>query len=581
MSKSPHLVAALAVLLTIPVTASVLAAQDPPRFRVPQAEGSSEPKAEGTSEPQAEGAQEQAPAKPQEPGTGPQKSQSLDELIKQRPQIPTDNREGRTVRLSLSDCLRIGGESNIDLRVTRFFELIARQDITAAKGLYDVEFFLEGNWRRSESPARSSFQPSSTTKYTNLLVGLRKRFLSGATVEFGYGPDYTDQQVNSTFAFPDRFYGGDLNLALRQPLLRGAWWDYNEADIQRAAYEYAARQHDVESDRQTILVSIARAYYDLAFARENWIVSYKALELARQRLRNTESRIRFGEVAPRDRIADEAEVARKQEELILAETTILDAEDSLRRLVLGFGREDDWEVILLPTVDLSKGDPEIVLPAWRDAAFVARKNRPDVHALMQRVESALLLQRQADQDQLPQLDFLAAYGASAQRDEFGDWNSDLWGAEYPAYSLGFEFSLPLGNRVAEARFEQARLDARRLQMQLQILHIDIIRDVRAAIRRLERLEKSIAAAEESVRLARSNLEAEQTRLRHDSTTQFEVQERANELSEAASRLIRSRLDYRQAWFELLAVQGTLDEHSRLPGLDEDGSGSPETGGEGK
>jgi outer membrane protein len=529
--------------------------------------------------------QKPGPEKSGQEQSGPEKSGQrapgmIDKLLQERPDIPTDKRGGRVVELSLQDCLRLGSEENIDLRVDRLLEMISRQDIVAAEGLYDVEFFLNGEWTRTESPPRSQFQPSSVSKVYGGQVGLRKRFLSGATAELSYGPRYTDQQVNSTFSFPNTFFGGDLNFSITQPLLRGAWWDYNEAPIEQAKHEYVARRYDFEANRQTVLDTIATAYYDLAFARENWVVKYYSLELARERLRNTESRIRLGGLAPRDRIADEADVAVKQEDLILAETTILDAEDALRRLILGFTAEDDWDLIFVPTVDLSKGDPKIELPSWRDAAMVARKHRPDVLALMRRVQSAKLSLQQADSDLLPQLDLIAGYSTAAQRDDFGSFNSDIFESEFPSYRVGLEFSIPLGNRIARSRYEAARLDVRRLMTSLSILHIDIIRQVREAIRRLERLEKSIAAAEESVRLARNNLEAEQIKLRLDSSTQFEVQERANELSDAASRLLRSRLDYRDAWFTLLSVQGKLDEFSRLPGLDEDGPGAgSKAGGE--
>jgi outer membrane protein len=265
----------------------------------------------------------------------------------------------------------------------------------------------------------------------------------------------------------------------------GAWWDYNEAPIEQAKHEYVARRYDFEANRQTVLDTIATAYYDLAFARENWVVKYYSLELARERLRNTESRIRLGGLAPRDRIADEADVAVKQEDLILAETTILDAEDALRRLILGFTAEDDWDLIFVPTVDLSKGDPKIELPSWRDAAMVARKHRPDVLALMRRVQSAKLSLQQADSDLLPQLDLIAGYSTAAQRDDFGSFNSDIFESEFPSYRVGLEFSIPLGNRIARSRYEAARLDVRRLMTSLSILHIDIIRQVREAIRRLE------------------------------------------------------------------------------------------------
>ena len=69
-------------------------------------------------------------------------------------------------------------------------------------------------------------------------------------------------------------------------------------------------------------------------------------------------------------------------------------------------------------------------------------------------------------------------------------------------------------------------------------------------------------AEESERLAETNLETEQVKQRVGASTAFEVQRRNQELREARSRLLRNQLDYRTAESRLLYAQGLLEAEPR-------------------
>jgi outer membrane protein TolC len=87
--------------------------------------------------------------------------------------------------------------------------------------------------------------------------------------------------------------------------------------------------------------------------------------------------------------------------------------------------------------------------------------------------------------------------------------------------------------------------------------LDVDKQVRDAVRQLETLTQSITASRVSVRLAESNLETEQVKLRVGSSTVFEVQRRNQELREARSRLLRYQVDFHVATGRLDYAKGTL------------------------
>jgi outer membrane protein TolC len=319
------------------------------------------------------------------------------------------------------------------------------------------------------------------------------------------------------------------------------------------------RQADHEFDRtvQDTLLAIVRAYWDLSFARENWRVVTSALAVAEEQLRITLERIRVQELAPRDRIADEAEVARRTEEQILAENEIRNREDDLRRLLSDGSNEGVWRINVRPTAEIAV-EPSPSVVSFEALVEVAVQNRPDLRALRSSVAAAEVTLLEFDQDTLPSLDVVGSYSSDGVRDTgFQDAFADSIDQQYPDWSVRLEFAIPIGNQAAQSRAQRARLEVERQRRLLHAATLDVTREVREALRNLTTLAQSIRASTVSVRLAESNLETEQVKLRVGASTVFEVQQRNQELREARSRNLRNQLDYRTAESELLYVQGLL------------------------
>jgi outer membrane protein TolC len=286
---------------------------------------------------------------------------------------------------------------------------------------------------------------------------------------------------------------------------------------------------------QDTLLQVVQGYWELVFARENWRVQQTALAVAVEQLRITEERIRVQALAPRDRVADEAEVARRREQLINAENAIRAQEDVVRQLL--FGAE--------------------ATTAWRTNVEVALANRPDVRSLRSAIAAAEVAKVQADRDTLPDLDLVGGYSSDGVRNSFRDAYYDATDQQYPDWSLRLEFSLPFGNQAARSRSLRAKLEVERQRRLLQAAILDVTRQVRDAVRSLQTLAQSIQASSESVRLATVNLDTERRKLQVGSSTAFEVQRRNQDLLEARTRLLRNQLDFRTAQSRLLHAQGLL------------------------
>ena len=456
--------------------------------------------------------------------------------------------------LALEDALRIGRLHNVDLRAAELLPQQARLDLVFAEAGFEPELYANGTYAEADSPQRNAFQPSNSQVSIDGAVGWRQRVITGGLFDLAFRP--ARFVTTGSAAFPDKLFTAEWSASYRQPLLRGAWTDYNLAAVNSARYVYTQARHDFDFAVQDTLQGIVEAYWELVFVRENWRVVMSALDVANEQLRITDERIRVRDLAERDRVADEAEVARRQEEVITAENDIRTREDNLRRLLFDASDAGFWSVNLRPITGMDV-DPDVEPKAYEPLVGVALANRPDLRSLRSQVAQAEVSLSQASSETLPSLELIGTWSSDGARDHFHNAFRDASDADFPDWTVGLEFSLPIGNNAARAGHQRALLEVERQRRQLHAKILETTKEVRQAARNLNSLAQSIRASGESVRLAASNLETEQVKLRVGSSTAFEVQRRNQDLREARSRHLRNQLDYRVAESRLLFVQGIL------------------------
>lgn len=501
-------------------------------------------------------AQEPPGASPPQPPTQRPPAREVQEPEALVPVDAEADQRGTPIReLTVEDSMRIGRTQNVGLRAAELIPEQARLDLLYAEAGFEPEAYLSANYGDSETPTISAFQPSTSRTTIDGAIGWRQRVATGGLFDLAFRPGRYETSGSS--AFFDKQFSAEWVATYRQPLLRGAWTDYNLAPITTARYGVAAAQQDYERTVQDTLLQIVEAYWTLVFARENWRVGLSALSVAREQLRITEERIRVSDLAPIDRVADEAEVARRQEELITAENQIRAREDGLRRLLFDATDPTLWKINLRPTspIPVAPDDREQPFEPLVDTALV---NRPDLRRMRSAVAQAEVALMEAGSEALPNLDLVTSWSSDSAQGEWSQAWRDSADQEYPDWSIGLEFSMPIGNTAARARQQRAALELERQRRLLHATTLDVTKEVREAVRNRRSLAQSVKASAESVRLAKTNLETEQVKLRVGATTAFEVQRRNQDLREARSRNLRNQLDYRIAESRLLHAQGILE-----------------------
>jgi outer membrane protein TolC len=477
---------------------------------------------------------------------------TLGRLVAQDPSPPLVE----PIRLSLEDALRLGRENNLDLRAQELNALLRAHDLRIAEAVFEPEVFGRASVAKTNNPSTNVFQPQIVRRTASGLFGLRQRIATGALYEFTFTPLRT-RQTASIAGFPAGQYSMELAARVTQPLLRGGWSGSVLSDVRQAEAAVDAENARFRASVQTTLLDIVRAYWELVFALGDRRVNLEALDLALEQLRITNERIRVQELAERDRVFDEADVARRKEALIRAENEIRRREDALRSLL--FGERDPvlWsrEIEPLSPIETAFESPT---EEWQQVAATALARRPDLRALEAEVTSAELRYDRSVRDVMPRLDLVGEYSSDGTQTTSIDAWRDVTDLEFPDWSLGLEFSFPIGNTSARAARDRAMVALEQARRRLRALEVTVLTEVRTALRDLTTAAEAVRAAAESVRLAETQLDTSRELLRVGRGTIFEVQQRNQELLDARQRLLRNQLDYRIGEAQLRRAQGLLE-----------------------
>jgi outer membrane protein len=490
---------------------------------------------------------------------------------------PPDSPDRPTLELSLDEAVKRALENNADIAVARYDPESAVENIRGAQGYYDP--FLSSTLYKSstDSPQTSFFSGASTisSKQTVWNFGLDQALPTGGNFSLSFNNNKSD--TNNVFNTFNPTFNSNLNASLSQPLLRNF-----HSDAARAQIRIAKKNREISDVqfRQTVTNTVANVkalYYNLIYAIDNLGAARKSLDLASKLLGENEIRVKVGTMAPLDIVSARSEVASREEGVIVAESALFDAEDSLKQALFTESKDVTWTLRVLPK-DRPTADP---IPVDVEAAIrTAFEKRTDIVAARKGLERADISLGQARNQKLPQLDLVASYGGSGVggtllRDTngdplptpipggYGDATSQVFANDFPTWRVGFNVSYSLMNRQAKASAALARISKEQAEASFRRLLLNAAVEIRSAGRGVETNFKRVASSKAARVLAAERLDAEQKKFEAGMSTNFFVTQAQRDLTVAEVAELRAILDYR--------ISLTTYERSQEAGIG--GSGS--------
>jgi outer membrane protein TolC len=516
-------------------------------------------------------------------------------------QAPAPVPPSSSLRLTRDDAIRLATENNPDLKVIRYEPIASDARVAEARGLF------------VPTATSSILRNSDSAPSTNLFSGdtsLETRFWSGSAglnqlLPWGGGSyDVSFVSARTTTNSPINTFTPSLTSALQavlsQPLLRNF-----RTDSARAQLEISRRNRDiadvhVQERAAQVLANAEAAYWALVSATTAVGVQQRSLDLALELERTNRARVDVGQSPPLDLVSARAEVAQRRENLIVARTQALQAEDLLRTLVLDPARADYWSVRLEPT---DRVPPIGVQPDVDSAVRRALQSRGDLaesRRQIQNIETNVALARN---DTLPDLRAQATYITNGQggtrllrtggfpgtiigtdQTSYANVLGQVFSSDFPNWTVGFTLTYPVGRSVEEANLARTRIERDQATARMRSLELSVVREVRDAALRLEQNRQRIETARLGRELAEQRLDAEQKRFEVGMSTSFLVIQAQRDLAVALDNEQRTYLDYQLAVvnFERVQLVGQSDRvqasgtqsftSSQLPTVQELGQG---------
>jgi outer membrane protein TolC len=221
----------------------------------------------------------------------------------------------------------------------------------------------------------------------------------------------------------------------------------------------------------------------------------------------------------------------------------------------GFLQAWDWPVEPLTPLPEVSAEPL----DWRASLERAVQHRPELWQRRFDVDIAEVRLSQARSERLPQLDLqLSSSGIGFDADPEEAFDTAI-GWDFPDSTAALIFSMPLLNRTARYAERAARANVRSARLVYDRTELDVLAEVRAAVRAVLFSGESVEAAIKSRDLAQRQLEAEETRQSVGLSTTFQVLEFQEDLAFALSTEVRARATHAKALALLEHAEGRLGQ----------------------
>jgi outer membrane protein TolC len=345
-----------------------------------------------------------------------------------------------------------------------------------------------------------------------------------------------------------------------------------------------------------VITNTITAYWELAYARENVKVNQQAVTVAQKLYEDNKKQLEIGSLAPLDVTRSESELATNQQNLILAQTTQLQDEQTLKNFISKDPLAPNIiNVEIIPT-DQPRQPETVEAPSFQDAIKEAFAKRPELQEQIYNLQNAEIDVRATKNALLPSLTANAFYlsaglaGNSAitgapvagagspivgangspilvdvggvptpifepatvvpitgvSQQGFTTAQNQVFHNRFPEYAGQLTLTLPLRNRSAQAEHARALLVQRQFETQAQQLRNAALLDVRNSYIALTQDRAQVAAAIKARELQQQTFDAEEKKYQLGASTVFIVIQTQRDLITAQAAEIRALANLEEA-----------------------------------
>jgi len=544
------------------------------------------------------------------------------------PRLENLIRAGR-IYLSLSDAIALAVENNLDIASVRYDSLLAGQDLRRAEsggltrgvpqtvtpgpasagpastitassvgvsansgsGLSQLgptvpalDPVITGSlsWGHTSAPQTNFLQAgglsSLTTSATQNSVGVSKNFITGGAAILTLSNALIVQNAGQNALGLNPSRQATLDLTIFQPLLQGFSPAVNKRYIRIAKNDLKVADLVFQEQLIATVSNVIGLYWDLVGFRQAVKYAQDNLALAGRTYNDNKRQVEIGTLAPIELTRAEAEVASRNQDLMVAETNVLEQETILKTVLSRNG-------ILNPVVNESRIVPTdtIQIPPEEplelaDLFHEALANRLELKQSALTVDNGKIQLRGTKNELLPALGLyidltnhgaagfintnppLAVGGSGVDPYFVGGMGSafgQVFRRNFPDYRVGFSLNIPFRNRAAQSDYVHDQLTLRQSEIAYRKQENQIRVDVQNALVGLKQARAQYNAAVKQRVLEAQTLDGEQKKNKLGANTLFDVIQAQRDLAQAESNEVTAQSTFMKSRVNLEVATGRI------------------------
>ncbi|MEO8596529.1 MAG: TolC family protein [Candidatus Solibacter sp.] len=436
------------------------------------------------------------------------------------------------------------------------------------------------NWGHITSPQSSAFLTGtnaliSTQKIGN--VAVTKGWLTGANLSLGL--NNTSTLSNNPRNDFNPATNSSLYLSFSQHLLQGFGTGLNSRQIRIARNNREVSDLTFKLQVETTVAAVMELYWDLVSFTQTVQVARDALAASQQLLENNRKQVEVGTLAQIEVVRADAEIATREQALVVAQTRLLQQETILKSALsrTGVANPAIASAHIVPTDRIQVPTVEPVTPI-QDMVSLAISARPELAQSRIQLANQQLTMKGSRNGLLPTLDVVANLSNGALAGDpnplpappgsahsntaffIGGYSTvlaQLFARNFPNYSVGLSLNVPIRNRAAQAQVASDEITYRQQQLVLQRLENQVRVDVQNAMIGVSQARAQYQSAQKAQVLQAQTLDAETKKLSLGASTIYNQILAERDLVTAQSSQVTAEAAYARAKVELDRATGQI------------------------
>jgi outer membrane protein TolC len=436
------------------------------------------------------------------------------------------------------------------------------------------------NWAHQTTPQTSTFITGTTSliqQQSLSTLGIQKGFLTGTLINVGLNNSTTSSNNPRNDFNPAT--SSSLGIGITQHLLQGFGLAVNSRQIHIARNNREVSDLTFKLQVETTVAAVMELYWQLVAFNEQVKVAQEAIAAAQRLYEDNKRQVEVGTLAPIEVTRAEAQIATAEQQLTIAQTQVLQQETILKTALSrnGVASPSVADAHIITTDQIKIPSVEAISPI-QDMMAMALSSRPEIAQSRIQITNQTLTIKGSKNSLLPTLDAVANVANAGLAGSvtslapppgtlrgnnpffiggYGDVLGQIFSRNFPNYSAGFNLTIPIRNRAAQAQVINDELTLRQQELGLTRLENQVRVDVQNALIGLTQARAQYQAAIRARVLQAQTLDAEQKKLALGASTIYNVIQDQQALTAAESNEVLARATYARAKVELDRSTGQI------------------------